>query len=1372
MTKTSPPKKNLKQGNLFSFFAKKDNSTKSPKQQEKKVDDELGIPLGTKLSVLWPDDDEYYTCKVEGKRGNMYTILYDDGDVETVDLRNETYKVLSCVKEAPASSITKKSSSPGKIIGTKKRTPVTFQTRTSLKKRRVLQDTDDELDDTNQDGESEDDDGSVFIGPEEESDDDDDDISMMVTDEEDCVSKPKKNRPKPRLNANAKPINKTSPVNKKDNTDFSQYKISPILTPPPIATCSDDSNQEPMPIRQVTPPLPPISSSVKQKLLRNLDPKAVNPAGSHYHNHYPFLFPENIRDANNFSKSDPGYNPRTLKVELAQIERVTKSKISPAQRQWWDIKSQYFDTVLLFKTGKFYEMFHMDADIGVSHLNLVYMKGAAAHAGFPEVGYASFSEKLVQAGFKVARVEQTETPDALKARRKRVKGTPNVVAREVCSIISAGTRTFCFLDNRKVLDDVKDDTNVGPLLAIKEVKLSPKDENPDAVWEYGVTVVNAITGTLTVGQFADDILKSRMKTLLTTFGPSEVLIEESASPELTCLLRSQHPPCRVEKVLYNESFPKSTAVDPEIRQRMGRQTSGKYVHPWDVQETMQELHHQGYFPRASRKSNSLTTSRWPVVLQACVEGEATLCLASFGATLFYLQRSLIDYEILSMGSVQAYCPPTMTSADSKEEQKLQDMVREQTRVQDCLFLENLQNEKKVEDLESKIDHMALDGTTLANLEILTNLQTNTSLGSLWAKLNHTRTPHGSRLLRAWLLRPLFRVNDINRRADAVSELTFGPGASAISEARQSVLKKCGDTERLLSRIHSMSGSPSTSNGENQNQDHHPKERAVLYEMAIYTKRQVGDFSKLLQGLRAACLIPELFSEVPLQPDGLLHKIVNLPANGGCFPDMEEHLNWFLDNFNCDLAANGQFEPAYGMDARYDEACNDVKRIKTQLEEYKEEMCTHELRPSSLAKKSWKYANTKVDSKDKYLIELPINVQVPSDFYVKGKRGSGAKQINKYRTPIVEKLVHDLEHAQDIIKECKSRGIQLIFSKFDSLRPLWTAASQATAMLDALGSLAEVSSQAGFIRPQILDCSAGASPEIDIVQGKHPCVGVTHSGIDFVPNNLKLGGKHETSSVDCARAMLLSGPNMGGKSTLLRQTCLITILAQIGCFVPAEKCSLTPIDRIFTRLGASDRILLGQSTFFVELAETAAALRGAGRRSLVIMDELGRGTSTFDGTAIASATLKYLVERNKCITMFATHYHSLLEDWKDQPKVRFGHMECLVEYEGVSTADTKERNSQQDSKSKNITFLYTLGEGSCPKSFGINVARLAGLPQEVITMANEVSTHFEAQMTGTKEKDVTTLKNALSLKQKIVHAMSDENWDEVEEIWSNLRTSLS
>lgn len=239
--------------------------------------------------------------------------------------------------------------------------------------------------------------------------------------------------------------------------------------------------------------------------------------------------------------------------------------------------------------------------------------------------------------------------------------------------------------------------------------------------------------------------------------------------------------------------------------------------------------------------------------------------------------------------------------------------------------------------------------------------------------------------------------------------------------------------------------------------------------------------------------------------------------------------------------------------------------------------------------------------------------------------------------------------------------------------------------------------------------------------------------------------------------------MGGKSTLLRQTCLIAILAQIGCFVPAEECSLTPVDRIFTRLGASDRILLGQSTFFVELAETAAALRGATRRSLCIFDELGRGTSTFDGTAIASAAVKHLVEKNQCLALFATHYHSLLEDWKDQPSVRLGHMECFVEDDNTES-DSQDGN---DNNSDNITFLYTLGEGSCPKSFGINVARLAGLPTDVLKNAKNVSSSFEETLTKKDRDIVMNGSEIISMKKRLETAVKEKNVEEVTHIWQLL-----
>jgi DNA mismatch repair protein MSH6 len=206
--------------------------------------------------------------------------------------------------------------------------------------------------------------------------------------------------------------------------------------------------------------------------------------------------------------------------------------------------------------------------------------------------------------------------------------------------------------------------------------------------------------------------------------------------------------------------------------------------------------------------------------------------------------------------------------------------------------------------------------------------------------------------------------------------------------------------------------------------------------------------------------------------------------------------------------------------------------------------------------------------------------------------------------------------------------------------------------------------------------------------------------------------------------------MGGKSTLLRQTCLIAIMAQLGCKVPAESCVMTPVDRIFTRLGASDRILAGQSTFFVELAETAAILRSATQHSLCILDELGRGTATFDGTAIAHAVVNHLVTKTRCCALFATHYHSLVDDWEVDPRVKLGHMDCIVEgAESAATGtamDTDNSDGTDDNAElkQEVTFLYRLCDGSCPKSYGINVAQLARLPAEVLAIASTQSALFE------------------------------------------------
>jgi DNA mismatch repair protein MSH6 len=883
--------------------------------------------------------------------------------------------------------------------------------------------------------------------------------------------------------------------------------------------------------------------------------------------------------------------------------------------------------------------------------------------------------------------------------------------------------------------------------------------------------------------------------------------ENGASPSLLALLRSLQTTSvqnfRVETIQPTESFPESTAIDPQVRQQLERGVrNGRVnkVQPWDWEETLAELHRRKYYPRASKKNEDhFSAKRWPKVLKAAVEGNAELALSSFGAVLYYLQRNLIDGEILSskfdlilqlpnssvdstrkaqfyfpltsltslVGIVKAYIPPESCAATEKGVREIQQIATEQS-LNDAGLNQfvasgtDQESESAIDfsvavESESDITHMSLDGTTLHNLEILTNAVDYKAAGSLWSKINYTKTPHGSRLLRAWLLRPLFRKLDIERRLDAVQELASGGPSVSLVDARD-VLAKCGDIERLLSRVHSMSGRR-TAEGDEDIERVHPNERAVLYEGATYTKRKVGDFAKVLNGLRCASQIPEIFSGVHVE-SGLLQKILQFTDQGGCFPRMAEELDWFFSNFDCDLAAKGLFEPSLWVDELFDEACATIERIVAELNDFREEMCSNVLSPRGQARSSWKYANTGPESKDKYMIELPASVKVPDDFIMTGKRGSGHKQVNKYRTPIVEQLVQELERAYDLQKERKSKGMELIFAAFDKHRAVWAAAAQATALLDALGALAQTASKTGYVRPTILDCPANESPRINIQQGRHPCVEHTQNLTEFIPNDLALGCP--TNERDNApRVLLLSGPNMGGKSTLLRQTCLITILAQVGSFVPAEVCELTPVDRIFTRLGAADRILVNQSTFFVELAETSAALRGATRRSLAIFDELGRGTSTFDGTAIASATVQHLVERNRCISLFATHYHSLLEEWKDNPDVLLGHMECMV-------ADNDTAN--QDGNGS-ITFLYTLGEGVCSKSFGVNVARLAGLPEEVLEKAKAISNEFEEEMMAAASGHRSG-RSFVQKKQEIGKSIEEGSWECVVGIWNELQRSSS
>lgn len=276
---------------------------------------------------------------------------------------------------------------------------------------------------------------------------------------------------------------------------------------------------------------------------------------------------------------------------------------------------------------------------------------------------------------------------------------------------------------------------------------------------------------------------------------------------------------------------------------------------------------------------------------------------------------------------------------------------------------------------------------------------------------------------------------------------------------------------------------------------------------------------------------------------------------------------------------------------------------------------------------------------------------------------------------------------------------------------WSQLIYAISCVDVLRSFSITAkfSSGVMCRPVILPlskpsniCNDTGGSTLNIKGLWHPYA-LGESGGLPVPNDLHLGGN---TNIRYPRTLLLTGPNMGGKSTLLRASCLAVIMAQLGCYVPGETCVLSLVDIIFTRLGATDRIMTGESTFFIECTETASVLQNATYNSLVLLDELGRGTSTFDGYAIAYAVFRHLVETVNCRLLFATHYHPLTKEFASHPHVALQHMACSFKLKSQSSSPTEQE----------LVFLYRLTSGACPESYGMQVALMAGIPKTVVESA--------------------------------------------------------
>ncbi|NXH23175.1 MSH6 protein, partial [Bucco capensis] len=943
------------------------------------------------------------------------------------------------------------------------------------------------------------------------------------------------------------------------------------------------------------------------------------------------------KDAHRRRQSDPDYDPCTLYVPEDYLNKCT-----PGMRRWWQLKSQNFDAVIFYKVGKFYELYHMDAVIGVNELGLIFMKGTWAHSGFPEIAFGRFSDVLVQKGFKVARVEQTETPEMMEARCKATAHTTKfdrVVRREICRIITKGTQTYSILDC-----DPSENHNKY-LLCVKE----KGDSSGQRV--YGVCFVDTSVGKFYIGQFADDRHCSRFRTLVAHYTPVQVLYEKgNLSVETQKILKGSLVSCIQEGLISGSQF-------------------------WNASKTLKVLLEEGYFKEKQTSDNgcslpsvikSLTSESDSLGLTPGEDSE--LALSALGGCVFYLKKCLIDQELLSLADFEEYVPVDIDTANMTSSSSF--FARSDRR-------------------------MVLDGVTLMNLEVLQNGTNGSTEGTLLERIDSCCTPFGKRLLKQWLCAPLCNPKSINDRLDAVEDLL------AVSEKISEVsehLKKLPDLERLLSKIHSIGSLLKSQN--------HPDSRAIFYEELRYSKKKITDFLSALEGFKVMENIVDVMEEVASDfKSKILKQLVTRKAKNpeGRFPDLSAELQRWDTAFDHNQARKtGMITPKAGFDPDYDQALEDIRAVEGDLQKYLEKQ------RKLLGFRSVVYWGI---GKNRFQIEIPESAKnLPEDYELRSSRKGYKRYWTKETGKMLALMVNAEERRDAALKDCMRR----LFYNFDQNSKDWQTAVECMAVLDVLISLANYSQDGDgpLCRPVILQPVDSAPPFLELKNSRHPCITKTFFGDDFIPNDILIGSKDEEGGSSEASCVLVTGPNMGGKSTLMRQAGLLVIMAQLGCYVPAEGCSLTPVDRVFTRLGASDRIMSGESTFFVELSETASILQHATKHSLVLVDELGRGTATFDGTAIASAVLKELAEKIKCRTLFSTHYHSLVEDYSHSRAVRLGHMACMVE------------NESEDPSQETITFLYKFIEGACPKSYGFNAARLANIPEEVIQKGHRKAKEFE------------------------------------------------
>ena len=536
------------------------------------------------------------------------------------------------------------------------------------------------------------------------------------------------------------------------------------------------------------------------------------------------------------------------------------------------------------------------------------------------------------------------------------------------------------------------------------------------------------------------------------------------------------------------------------------------------------------------------------------------------------------------------------------------------------------------------DFMVLDADTQRNLELTTAIRDGSTKGTLLEVLDQTVTAMGGRKMRQCLLQPLLDEKEIEERLGAVDELKTQIG---LQEELREALGQMYDIERLISRI-----SLGSVNGR--------------------------DLHSLKDSL---CLIPDVKAQLQNCGSALL---VSLNDTLDPLPELVELIERGIHpNPPATIREGGVICDGYN------EELDDLRQIVGQGKEWIAAMEAEERKRSGI--QSLKIGFNQVFG---YYIDVTKpNLDMVPEHYI---RKQTLRNSERFITPELKEQEAKVLNAEDRIQTLEYELFCQIRDEVSKYTETVQKIGAALAMTDVLANFAYIASKYNYVKPTVT-----AVDEIVIRDGRHPVVEQLFTQEGFVPNDTLLNCDEE-------QLHIITGPNMSGKSTYLRQTALIVLMAQVGCFVPASAAKIGLVDRIFTRVGASDNLVMGQSTFLVEMNETANILNNATRNSLVIFDEVGRGTSTFDGLSIAWAVSEYLLDEKRmgAKTLFATHYHELVE--------------LASKYKRA-----KNYNVAVHEDGQKVTFLRKVVPGGADQSYGIHVARLAGLPQAVITRAQQI-----------------------------------------------------